>query len=91
MLTKPIIAEMTASPDLFYNKRNQSHLTGSLDLVGQATLVLGAVPGYPSRFNLADIRNILPDNINALIINNQFCISTKFTVSLLGEFLSFII
>jgi hypothetical protein len=91
MLTKPIRAGMTASLILFYNKGNQCHLAGSLDFIGQAALVFGTVSCYACRLYLSDIRDILPDNVNVLIINDHLSISAELAISFLGKFLSFIV
>jgi hypothetical protein len=66
-------------------------LTGAFDFIGQTALVFGTIPGNAGRLYLAYIGDILPDDVNVLVINYQFCIRAKLAVLLLSEFFPFIV
>src|ERR1700722_14429768 len=49
--------------------RQQGHLAGVLDRLGDVTLVLGAVPGDPAGPDLAPVGNELPQQPGVLVVH----------------------
>ena len=55
----------------------QGHLTGALDLGGEQTLVLGAGAGDAAGNDLAAFRDVIAQDVGALVIQRQFRIGAE--------------
>ena len=67
----------SAFAELLLDVRHQGYVTSSLDRDSKRSLMLRAVPGDPSRKNLASLRDILSQLCDVLVIDLTRLFSTE--------------
>jgi hypothetical protein len=70
---------------LFYDVRNQSHLTGAFDLGSEFALVFGTGSGKAGSFDLAHIRSVLTHDVNVFVLYDKLFVRAELAVFLTGE------